>query len=136
MRRIDNIVLHCTDTPTDTTVSSILRYWREELGWKNPGYHLIIKANGEIVSLLGIDKVSNGVKGHNYNSVHIAYIGGENNRDTRTRAQEQAQIALLKTLKKRFPSAGIKGHRDFPGVTKDCPSFDVAEWLKGIENEL
>lgn len=87
--------------------------------------------------LLPLDQVANGVKGHNAHAIHISYIGGIDERgkalDNRTPQQRQAQIDLLRYLKKLFPTARIKGHRDFPGVGKDCPSFEVAEWLKTIE---
>lgn len=140
MRAIKYIVLHCTATPQNTTIQSILNYWRTVLGWKNPGYHFIIKATGEIVNLLPIEQIANGVAGFNSNSIHISYIGGVDAKgravDNRTGAQRAAQISLLLQFKKQFPGAIIKGHRDFPNVKKECPSFDVATWLKliGIKN--
>lgn len=136
MRTINHLVLHCTATPPNTTISSIMNYWKNHLGWKYPGYHYIIGANGKITQLLPIEKVSNGVRGHNHDSIHISYIGGIDTagrpKDTRTDAQKAAQITLLKELKPRFPTADILGHRDFPGVAKACPSFDVKEWLKTV----
>lgn len=136
MRRIDNIVLHCTATPQSTTIESIQNYWKNTLKWINPGYHFIIKADGTIVQLQAIDKPSNGVAGHNSNSIHISYIGGVDKQgravDNRTDAQKQSTIDLLRKYKSQFPAARILGHRDFPGVTKACPSFDVAEWLSCI----
>lgn len=136
MRKIDNIVLHCTATQPTATVASILNYWRKTLGWKKPGYHFIIKANGEVVALLSIEEVSNGVAGHNSDSIHISYIGGIDEKgrakDTRTDKQKQSQIELIKKYKAMFPNARVLGHRDFPGVTKECPSFDVADFLDCI----
>lgn len=136
MRAIDYIVLHCTATSQSTTIDSILHYWRKALGWKNPGYHYMIKADGEIVQLLPIEQASNGVKGYNHNSIHISYVGGVdakgNAMDTRTKAQKISQIKLVLQFKKQFPKAKIKGHRDFPGVKKACPAFDVAKWLQGL----
>jgi N-acetylmuramoyl-L-alanine amidase len=131
-RRIKYIVLHCTATPVETKVSSILRYWKEILGWRNPGYHFIIEANGVVTELQPVAKASNGVKGYNKNAIHVAYIGGKNGEDTRTIAQITAMEALVRELHCNHPDAEIKGHRDFPGVTKECPSFDVATWLKSI----
>lgn len=137
MRKITHIVLHCTATPQTTTVKSITNYWRNELGWKSPGYHFIILPDGTIVELLAIEKVSNGVAGHNANSIHISYIGGVDEKgkaiDNRTDAQKAAQITLLKKFHAMFPNAKICGHRDFKGVTKKCPSFEVPTWLEEIE---
>lgn len=133
-RNIKYIVVHCTATPPEAKVENIVRYWKEQLGWKNPGYHYIIKRNGEIVSLLSEDLVSNGVKNYNQHSVHISYIGGidKNNKplDNRTPEQKAALFNKLVALSKKYPEAEIKGHRDFPGVIKACPSFDVRTWLK------
>ena len=128
MRRIDWLVVHCTATPQSTTVASIQRYWRENLKWKSPGYHFLIEANGTVHNLQPINLPSNGVAGHNANSIHISYIGGVNGKravDNRTEAQKREILRLLTDLKKQFPNAKIQGHRDFPRVAKACPSFDA-----------
>ncbi len=96
----------------------------------------MIKADGEIVQTLPIDKIANGVAGYNTPSIHISYLGGVDSKnqplDNRTPAQKASQIKLMTELKKKFPNAEIKGHRDFPKVAKDCPSFDVKAWLREI----
>ena len=129
MREINYLVVHCTATQPDAKIESIQNYWRKNIGWKSPGYHYIIKADGEIVPLLSIDKVSNGVAGYNSQIINISYIGGIDKsgkpKDTRTEEQKSSILKLLKDLKKRFPSAKIQGHRDFPKVAKACPSFDA-----------
>lgn len=129
MRTITHLVVHCTATPQTTTIESIQRYWRDTLKWRNPGYHYIIMANGEYRALQDIAKPANGVAGHNANSIHIAYIGGVDANgmaiDNRTPAQRITLLTLLKQLKARFPQAIIQGHRDFPNVRKDCPSFNA-----------
>ena len=136
MRAIKYIVLHCTAGPQTQTIQAIKDYWKapkpKGCGWKSPGYHYIIEPDGDAVSLLPIEQVSNGVAGHNANSIHISYIGGANGVDNRTPAQKATQIRLVKELKAKFPHAEIKGHRDFPGVKKLCPSFDVKTWLKAV----
>lgn len=139
-RNIHYIVVHCTATPPDTTIESIKRYWKENLKWKNPGYHYIILRSGEIMTLLLEQQVANGVKGYNKNSIHISYVGGvdKDNKpfDNRTGAQIHAMFNKLVSLSEKYPNAIILGHRDFPGVTKMCPSFDVEEWLKNYTPDL
>lgn len=129
MRQIKYLAVHCTATPQTTSVESIQKYWKTQLGWKMPGYHFIIKPNGEVVQLLDIVWVSNGVKGFNSVSINISYIGGIDAKgkplDNRTQAQKESLLKLLKRLKKDFPKAIIQGHRDFPNVKKACPSFDA-----------
>lgn len=136
MRNINYIVLHCTATSQSATKESIIAYWKQELRWKNPGYHYLIDKDGTIHSLLPIEQVANGVKGYNRECIHIAYIGGidENGKaiDNRTKRQILSQLQLIVELSELFPDARILGHRDFPSVTKACPSFDVGAWLEGV----
>jgi N-acetylmuramoyl-L-alanine amidase len=121
--------VHCTATSQNTSISSIQNYWKNQLGWRMPGYHFIIKPDGEVVSLLPIEQVSNGVKGFNHESINISYVGGIDEKvipkDNRTLAQKASLLKLLKELRQKFPKAIIQGHRDFPNVKKACPSFDA-----------
>lgn len=139
-RIINHIVIHCTATQPATKIESIQRYWRKKLGWKNPGYHYIIKRDGEVVALHPEDKVANGVRGHNKTSIHISYIGGIDKngkpQDNRTPAQQAAMFDLIVELSDRHPKAEICGHRDFAGVHKACPSFDVKQWLAGYVPDI
>jgi len=134
MRQIKYIVLHCTATQPHATVEAIQRYWREQLGWKSPGYHYIISANGGVKQLADEAQVTNGVAGYNQVSIHVSYIGGIDTKmepsDTRTPEQLQSMKRLIRKLKTKYPQATIQGHRDFPRVKKACPSFDVSAWLK------
>lgn len=128
MREIKYIVLHCTAGPKNQKTEDIKAYWKNSLGWKSPGYHHLINADGTIENIHPIEQPSNGVAGYNSHSIHISYKGGAKG-DDRTPEQIQAQIQLVSKYRKMFPAAEIKGHRDFPGVTKACPSFDVKSWL-------
>ncbi|WP_241279772.1 N-acetylmuramoyl-L-alanine amidase [Chryseobacterium cucumeris] len=136
MRNIKYIAVHCTATAQTAKVSSIQNYWKTKLGWKMPGYHFIIKADGEVVNLLPIEQVSNGVKGYNSVSINVCYIGGIDTngkpKDTRTPAQKESLLKVLRQLKKQFPNAQIQGHRDFPNVAKACPSFDAKTEYKTL----
>jgi N-acetylmuramoyl-L-alanine amidase len=133
-RNIKYIVIHCTATPAETTIESIKKYWKEQRGWGDtPGYHYIIQRNGNIIQLLDEKKNSNGVHDHNSSSINIAYIGGIDKEgkpvDNRSDAQKHAMFDKIVELTERYNGAEVKGHRDFPGVKKACPSFDVKKWL-------
>lgn len=140
LRNIKYIVVHCTATQPGATVEAIRRYWKEKLGWNNPGYHFIIQRDGEVVQLLEERRIANGVKGYNRECVHLSYIGGVDKdgkpADNRTAAQKEAMFDLVVELAERYPDAQICGHRDFPGVKKACPSFDVQRWLSDYEPNL
>ena len=134
MRNIKYIVVHCTATPQDTTIESIKKYWKEVRGWGDtPGYHYLIKKDGEIVQLLDENKMSYGSAGHNGECVHVAYMGGIEKHgypiDNRTQAQKDSLYDKIMELMKKYPNAKAMGHRDFPNVHKACPSFDVKSWM-------
>lgn len=136
MRQVNNIMVHCTGTLANASISSICDYWRR-IGWKRPGYHFIIDANGFVSSLLHVEFVANGAYGWNGDTVHVAYVGGlviddeMKYEDTRTDAQKKALIGLLTLLRKQYPKARILGHRDIWGYNpadwqKVCPCFDAS----------
>ena len=136
MRAISYLAIHCSATPQTTTVESINSYWKRVLGWRAPGYHFIIKANGEVVQLLPIEQISNGVAGYNKNTINICYIGGvdKNNKptDNRTKEQKASLLKVIKEMKALFPTAIVKGHYQFPNVKKACPSYDAFLEYKSI----
>lgn len=95
MREIKYIVCHCTATDQDATVEGIKRFWKKNLGWRNPGYHFLIEKDGTIHNLQPIEKPSNGVRGYNTNSIHVSYIGGKL-QDDRTDEQSTQFTQLLR----------------------------------------
>lgn len=92
MRQIKRIFVHCTAGPQTQTVQEIQKYWKTHNKWKDPGYHYIIKPDGEIIPLQPEDKPSNGVAGYNSTSINVCYIGGVDKQgrpiDNRTDAQK------------------------------------------------
>lgn len=142
MRTIKNIFVHCTATPQHITPEQLLSAFRRR-GWTAPGYHYVIRANGNIVKLLDDLFVANGVAGHNKHAVHVAYIGGIDAQgravDNRTPEQRNALRTQLRVLLTHYPGARILGHRDISPDRnangrvdaceriKACPCFDAAE---------
>lgn len=137
MRDIKHIVIHCTAGPQNQRVQDIQAYWRNSLGWTRPGYHIIIRADGSTVRLQDNELPTNGVAGHNANSIHISYLGGVDRSghpvDNRTQAQKLTMARLIKRYLEIYPKARVCGHRDFPNVKKACPSFDVSAWMETAE---
>jgi N-acetylmuramoyl-L-alanine amidase len=139
MRNITHIVIHCTAGFGGRQV--LENHWRS-IGWSRVGYHRLINLDGTIETLSHFDQVTNGVSGHNANSIHIAYVGGVRRNavtipeDTRTEAQNRALLICIKEAQEYVRKGGgpaeILGHRDFPNVRKACPSFDVRAWLRAI----
>lgn len=136
MRNIKTIFIHCTATPQTATPESIINGFKRR-GWKAPGYHYLATPRGEMIQLLDIRQVSNGVAGHNADAINIAYIGGTTSDgrpvDNRTIEQKAAIVHLLIQLKEQFPGARIMGHRDIWSATdsrkwkKHCPCFNATK---------
>lgn len=136
MRRIRYIVIHCSAGQPTSTMAGVRAHWAK-LGWDRPGYHKMILANGAVEELSDDERFTYGVKGFNANSIHICYMGGVDKdgktpKDTRTDAQKETMEQLVKEYMLKYPKAQILGHKDFKGVRKACPSFDVKGWLKEI----
>lgn len=136
-RRIDYIVLHCTGTRDNASVLGIKTHWKRNLKWDRVGYHWIVEADGKATRLSEDEDYTYGVKGFNLNSIHICYIGGTDENgvqtaDTRTDAQKETLERLVKEYNALFTKAQILGHKDFKGVRKTCPNFNVKAWVAEI----
>ena len=97
----------------------------------------MIELNGTTHRTLRDDQKGAHVGKANTGNIGICYIGGMDKlmkapKDTRTEAQKKSLLTLVRTYKGRYPGIVIRGHRDWPGVNKACPSFSVADWLKEV----
>ena len=149
MTRLKYLVIHCTETPEGREVSSAdIRRWHTEpvskggRGWKQVGYTDMIHLNGTVERLVKNNEdaevdpweITNGAKGYNSVSRHVVYVGGCDElmrpKDTRTAAQMDAMMRYVRDFHQRFPDVRIIGHNQVSA--KNCPCFDVPEWLKKI----
>lgn len=129
MRKIDEIIVHCSATPRGRRVTAAeIDRWHRERGFKKIGYHYVIGIDGEIER--GREEAEEGAHclGHNARSIGICYVGGLSSDgkvalDTRTDAQRVAMTELIMDLKERYHGARVYGHRDF--AKKECPCFDA-----------
>ena len=137
MRNINLIIVHCSATPEGRNVAvADIDRWHRERGFDGISYHYVVYIDGSVHEGRPLNKVGAHCKGHNVHSIGICYIGGVDlngkPKDTRTLAQKDALVNLLMRLKRRFPKAVIRGHRDF--AAKACPSFDATKEYAGISN--
>lgn len=147
MRKIERIFVHCTASPQTWGKDELLREFKSK-GWKSPGYHIAIGANGELHRLADDKNVTNGVQGYNSTAINVAYIGGIDAKgkgiDNRTPEQKKSLIYVLSELKEKYPDAVILGHRDISPDTnkngivdpweriKECPCFDAKDEYKDL----
>lgn len=136
MRRIDKIIIHCTENYQDSkiTVADIDRYHRSpKKGFKKIGYHYVIYQDGSVHTGRSESEEGAHTRGENKHSIGIAYVGGllrgsttkrKLYGDTRTDAQKASLKNLVQTLINKYPHATVHGHREFD-PHKLCPCFDV-----------
>ncbi len=132
-KQTDFIVVHCSATKVSADIGAKeIKQWHIDKGWSDIGYHFVIRRNGTLETGRPIENVGAHVAGYNHNSIGICLVGGIDSKGHAqanfTNAQYSRLRELLKTLLSKYPTAIINGHRDFPGVSKDCPCFDVADW--------
>ena len=137
MRKIKEIIIHCTATPQNWTAKNFENEWKSK-GWKVGGYHYIIYTDGRVDHVINDALISNGCRGHNAHAINVAYVGGVDAQgraiDNRTAAQRESLLHLIVQLRELHPEATIIGHRDVWGTNprawqKMCPCFDVKKWL-------
>lgn len=128
------LTIHCAATPEgrDVKAPEISKWDIAKFG--QVSYHHVVELDGTAVRTLADDRRGAHTGGANTNNIGICYIGGMDKqmkkaKDTRTPAQRKALQDLVKHYKKLYPNIIVRGHRDWPGVKKDCPSFDVATEL-------
>ena len=133
-RTVTEIIVHCSATRegADFTVADITR-WHKQRGFTTIGYHYVIYRDGSVHNGRDVNVSGAHCVGHNTNSIGVCYIGGcasdgRSPKDTRTNAQRASLEILLRKLKTLYPSAKVRGHRDF--ANKACPSFDATKEFK------
>lgn len=137
MRKINKLIVHCSATPEgrDVKTETIKDWHVNDNHWKDIGYHYVIELDGSIHKGRDENVIGAHCSGQNANSIGICYVGGvakdgKTPKDTRTDAQKQSLLKLLKSLKVKYPNATIHGHREF--AAKACPSFDAKYEYKDL----
>lgn len=150
MREIDAIVVHgaWTRRTVDVGVAEI-RQWHKDRGFSDIGYHFVIRRDGTVETGRDIEKAGAHVKGHNKTTIGICLVGGRDDMKlpgielteevkqevlwefNYTEQQMDALVSLVRHLETKYPGSDILGHRDYAGVTKRCPGFDVRAYFGG-----
>lgn len=134
---VTHLTIHCAATPEgrDVSAETISEWDMAKFG--QISYHHVITLDGLGHRTLRDDQKGAHVGKNNSGNIGICYVGGmdthnEHPKDTRTAAQKATLLTLIRTYKGRYPGIKILGHRDWPGVAKACPSFDVRKWLAEV----
>jgi hypothetical protein len=92
MRKIDEIIIHCTatrpnwweDKTTEEKVAEVKRWHVQDNGWSDLGYHYLIDRDGTVAKGRPVEKAGAHCKGHNSTTIGVSLFGGHGSseRDT------------------------------------------------------
>lgn len=129
-RSITEVIIHCTATPEGRDVSvETIRGWHKAQGWKDIGYHYVVKLDGSLEPGRPEAQIGSHVAGHNTGTLGVVYVGGvaadgKTPKDTRTPAQKAMLMETVKALIAKYPTIRkVTGHNEY--AAKACPSFNV-----------
>lgn len=135
MLPIKYLTIHCAATPEGRDVkAATINAW-DKAKFGQTSYHHVVELDGkDVVGLVDTVRGAH-TGGHNTGNIGICYVGGMDKnmkaaKDTRTSAQKETLARLIREYQAKYPGLKVLGHRDWPGVKKDCPSFDVGKWMK------
>lgn len=135
MRKIDLIVIHCSATRADRTLTTFdLETMHRRRGFKGTGYHFYIRKDGMVYPTRPLERIGAHAKGWNATSIGICYEGGLDCEgrpaDTRTPEQRLSLRLLLRQLRESFPDCKVCGHRDLSPDLNRNGEIEPEEWIK------
>jgi N-acetyl-anhydromuramyl-L-alanine amidase AmpD len=131
MRKIDTVIVHCSATPPSMDIGvAEIRQWHLDRGWRDIGYHYVIRRSGATEEGRPLEVPGAHAKGFNNESIGICLVGGGDEKFDFTWPQMITLVQLVTHLDEVFPIEKILGHRDLTNVNKACPCFDVQEFLR------
>lgn len=139
LAQIDYLVVHHTATPTSWTVEQLRRLHVEQNGWRDIGYHYVIRLNEKGRAITEIGRVHDGdnsldpweygahVRGSNSRSLGIATVGDwtKDPIDPKIRRELVAELARLCVDLELEPMDSIRGHKEMPAAATSCPAIDM-----------
>lgn len=120
MREIKNHIIHCSDS--DFGCVREIRRWHQKRGFRDVGYHFIIRQDGEIEIGRPLDEIGAHCKGFNTQSIGTCLIGRQNF----SKHQFKALKKLHNMLEKLFDGLTLQPHGHF-NKRKTCPNFNPVE---------
>lgn len=130
------LVIHCAATrPSQDISAEDIDRWHKEKGFDKIGYHYFIKRNGNIEN--GRSETETGAHAYGYNSksLGICLAGGVTEDDITvsennfTKEQFESLDRLVEQIEDTYLGIKVIGHNEIS--QKDCPGFNVQEWLNG-----
>lgn len=135
MRKIDLIVLHCSATRADRTLTpDDLDTLHRRRGFNGTGYHYYVRKDGTVHLTRPLERIGAHARGFNACSIGICYEGGLDCKgcpaDTRTAEQRDVLGLLVRQLQEQFPHCRVCGHRDLSPDVNRNGEIEPEEWIK------
>lgn len=128
-RRIDKIIVHCSDTPDSMDIGSKeINQWHKERGWLSKksevsiGYHYVVTRKGNVEIGRLEEEVGSHCYGQNRTSLGVCWVG----RDNLTLQQDSSFLKLLRKLINKYDlkPSDVYGHCEFSDQ-KTCPNISM-----------
>lgn len=115
----------------DIGVKEIRKWHTKGRGWKDIGYHMVVRRNGTIEHGRPITQTPAAQRGYNVRSIAICLVGGVDANGRPENNFTPPQFAALKReiecCRVDYDVVSIIGHNDVS--SKSCPCFDVHDWV-------
>lgn len=127
MRKINKIIIHCTDSPDsrDVGIEEISR-WHKEMRFPISksgfycGYHYVVRRSGQIEMARSDDETGAHCKGHNKDSIGICWVGRHKPDSEQMKSLILITASVL--MKHGLEPKNVFGHCELnPG--KSCPNL-------------
>ncbi len=134
------IAVHVTDSPDTLDIGrKEINQWHKERGWGDGkdnciGYHYVVRRRGKIEIGRPEGVIGSHVAGHNTHSIGVVWVG----KDAPDSEQYYSLVCAVACLlrKHRLGAINVRGHKEFPGVTKSCPNLDMDKLRADVAKRL
>lgn len=135
MRKIDTIIVHCTDSDDSLDIGfREINEWHKQRGWLSEsgiscGYHYIVRRNGEIETGRPDHERGAHAAGHNERSIGVVWVGRKNP----GKNQMKRLLQVVRGLKDQYnvDIEKILGHFEV-NSGKTCPNLDMDKFRAEI----
>lgn len=132
MRAINKCIIHCSASEMLSDAESIRTLHIKRNGWKDIGYHYVIKRDGTIEKGRAEDVVGAHCEGHNQDSIGVCLCGIK----MFDIVQLEAMRGLVRSLltKYNLTYMNVLGHYELDLHGKSCPNLDanlLRAYIKG-----